>query len=79
MGKVAYEIKTIKDLVTRAASKYQNRIAYRYMRKKELIEKSYEQVKKDCDAFGRTLSKLGMIGKHIAIIGPTSYEYLIAY
>lgn len=79
MGKVAYEIKTIKDLVTRAASKYQNRIAYRYMRKKEIIEKSYEQVKKDCDAFGSTLSKLGMIGKHIAIIGPTSYEYLIAY
>ena len=73
------EIKNITELVAKATKNYKDKVAYRYMRNRKIIEKTYKQVKKDCDAFGRTLEKLGMIGKHIAVIGPTSYEYLITY
>lgn len=73
------EIKNIGELVAEAAKKYSNKIAYRYMKDKEVIEKTYLEFKRDCDAFGRIIEKLGMVGKHIAVIGPTSYEYLVTY
>ena len=73
------EIQTIGQLVTEASKVYADKVAYRYMKGKEQIEKTYSQLKKDCDAFGRTLEQLGMIGKHIAVIGPTSYHYLVTY
>lgn len=73
------EIKHIGELVTEAAKEYSDKIAYRYMKNKELVEKTYTQFKMDCDAFSRTLEALGMQGKHIAVIGPTSYEYLVTY
>ena len=73
------EIKNIRELVTEAGKDYAERIAYRYIENKEMIEKTYAEVKADTDAFGRMLEKLGMVGKHVAVIGPTSYEYLVTY
>lgn len=34
---------------------------------------------RDLDALGNMLVSLGLTGKHIAIIGPTSYEWLLSY
>lgn len=72
-------VQNIGELVTKASEWYGDQVAYRYMKKKNIIEKTYSQLKKDCDAFGRTLEKLGMLGKHVAVIGPTSYEYIVTY
>lgn len=73
------EIKNIRELVTEAGKDYAECIAYRYIENKEMIEKTYAEVKADTDAFGRMLEKLGMVGKHVAVIGPTSYEYVVTY
>ena len=73
------EIKNIQELVAEAAKEYSNKVAYRYIENREIIEKTYLDIKQDSNAFCWTLEKLGMIGKHVAVIGPTSYEYLVTY
>lgn len=73
------EVKNIRELITEAAKAYTDGVAYRYMENREMVEKTFTQIKQDSDAFGRTLERLGMVGKHVAVIGPTSYEYLVTY
>ncbi|MBE5959950.1 MAG: long-chain fatty acid--CoA ligase [Lachnospiraceae bacterium] len=73
------EIKTMKELVDYAAAQYKEKAAYRYLRKKEVIEKTFKNVKEDSEAFARGLSRIAKDQEHVALIGPTSYEYLIAY
>ena len=73
------EIKTIYELVSEAAHDYAYHVAYRYIENKNMVEKTFADIKQDSDAFSRTLEKLNMVGKHVAVIGPTSYEYLVTY
>ena len=53
--------------------------AFRYKVKRELEEKTYEDLHRDTMAFGRMLEEKGMRGKHIAVIGPTSYGWITSY
>lgn len=72
-------ISTIKDIVDYAAETYGSNIAFRYRENKEIHEKQYVDVQKDSQAFSRTLEKLDMLGKHVAVIGATTYEWVISY
>ena len=42
------------------------------------VPKSYRELKQDIDAFGTALMDLGLKGKHIAVIGETRYEWVVA-
>lgn len=73
------EMNTMKDIIDYAAEKYGTATVLKYKVKKELVEKSYIQLKKDIEAFSRTLEKLGLLGKHVALIGTTTYEWIVSY
>lgn len=69
----------LKELVNDSAKLYGSRDAYRYIKGKNTVTKSFENVRDDSMAFSNSLKKLGLLGKHIAVIGSTSYEWIITY
>lgn len=73
------EVKNLRDIVDYSVAAYKDAPAYRYKVKKEIVEKTFTDVKKDTMAISRMLSDTGMEGKHIAIIGPTSYQWIISF
>lgn len=73
------DVRTMKELIDYAAIHYREKAAYRYLQKKEVIEKTFLEVKKDSEAFSRAISKKADEKAHVALIGPTSYEYIVAY
>lgn len=70
---------TMKDIIDYAADMHGDAPAIRWKVKKEIITKTFLDIKHDSDAFGRALETLGMQGKHVAVIGPTTYEWIAAY
>lgn len=71
---------TIRDILVQAESKFGAEDAIRYKgHKKEIITKSYTQLKKDSAAFSSALRERGMDGRHIALTGPTSYEWIVSF
>ena len=69
----AMAVNTMKDIINHGAECYGDQDAFRYKVRKEIRSKSYRQLKADCEAFSRGLESLGLLGKHIAVIGATSY------
>lgn len=63
------EANTLQEIISRAADSYGSQTAFRYKVKRELEEKTYEDLHRDTMAFGRMLEEKGMRGKHIAVIG----------
>lgn len=73
------EIKDLRQLVDYAAGRYGGRDAYRYKENGAVAAKSFLDLQRDTRAFGRALEALGMAGKHVAVVGPTSYQWIVAY
>lgn len=72
-------VQNLRDIVKYSAQKYGDQAAYRYKVKKELEDKSYNDVNADSMAFSRVVEALGMKGKHIALLGTTTYQWIISY
>ena len=79
---------TIRELLVAAEQDFGAQDAFRYKvkgggdsgKKEVKIEtKTYTQLKKDTESFSAALAALGQQGKHIAIVGPTSYSWVVAY
>ncbi len=71
---------TIRDILVQAEKKFGAEDAIRYKgHKKEIITKSYTQLKEDSAAFSGVLREWGMDGRHIALTGPTSYEWIVSF
>ena len=73
------EIRTMKDIIDYAADRYEDNCAIKYKVKKEIVSKTYCDIKKDSETFSRVLESLGMPEKHVAVIGKTSYPWIISY
>ena len=73
------QVKTMKDILDHAANTYGDRDAIRYKVRKEVASKSYLDVKQDSESVSCVLKSLNMLGRHVALIGPTSYEWMISY
>ena len=73
------DIQTLQDVIAHSVAAYGEQAAYRYKRKKEVIEKSYHDVGRDSMAVSRMLDRFGMTGKHIALIGTTTYEWIVSF
>lgn len=72
-------VQTMKDIIDYGAETYGSQAAFRYKVRKEVVEKTYLDVKRDSEAFSLALDGLGLLGTHVALIGPTSYEWVISY
>ncbi len=72
-------IKTIRDLVYTAAQRFGDDPFVRTRVKKEMVDKSFNTFKRDADAMGVWLQKNFGRRMHAAVIGSTSYEYLVCW
>ncbi len=79
---------TIRELLVEAEKEFNTCDAFRYKvkgadesgKKETKIEsKTYTQLKNDSECFSAVLAQLGEQGKHIAVIGSTSYSWVVAY
>ena len=57
---------TLWDIIRHGAEAYGEQTAFRYKIKKEIIDKTYNEVNLDSMAVSRAVEALGMKGKHIA-------------
>lgn len=73
------KIQSLKELVDFGASSYGEKIAYKYKENKEIHSKTFIDLKNDSRRFSNVLKKLNLLGKHIAVIGSTSYEWIVTY
>lgn len=73
------QINTMQDVICYAAETYGDNPAIRYKVKKEIVTKTFRDVKADSEAFSRLLEHFGMVGDHVAVIGPATYEWIISY
>lgn len=72
-------VQTLRDIVKYSTEAYGEQAAYRYKVKKEIEEKTHNDVNRDSMAISRTLESFGMKGKHVAILGTTTYQWIISY
>ncbi len=73
-------LSTIREILVQAQETYGDGDAVRYKAGPKKIEtKSYTQLREDSESFSRAMCALGEQGKHVAVIGSTSYHWLIAY
>ena len=71
---------TIREILVQSAGRLPNKDAIRYKKGKDEIEsKTYTQLKEDSERFSAVLKTLGEQGQHIAVVGATSYEWLVTY
>ena len=73
------EVKSIKELMQYSVSEAGERNAFRYKEGKEIIDVTYNEFQNDTFALGAALKNLGVDGKHIAVIGENSYNWLTVY
>ena len=71
---------TVRQILDGTEKKYGPEDAIRYkVGKNEIEAKSYTQLKEDSESFSNVLKNLGEQGKHISVIGATSYPWLVTY
>ena len=71
---------TVRGILVSTEERYGPEDAIRYkVSKNEVASKTYTQLKEDSESFSCALRDLGEQGSHIAVIGMTSYEWLVTY
>ena len=71
---------TVRQILVNTEKKYGPEDAIRYkISKNEIESKTYTQLREDSESFSNVLKDLGEQGNHIAVIGMTSYEWLVTY
>ena len=73
------QVSDLKDLLSKAESKFRERDAFRFKTPDGIQSKTYEQFAKDVNALGTALLCEGFSGKRIALLGETSYEWVVSY
>ncbi len=76
------DFENVRELVEWAAETYKDAIAYSFKEKphdKDVVKKSFAQLGEDVRALGVSFIKLGLRGKHCAVIGKFSYSWVRVY
>ena len=76
------EHENIRDLIEDVAVLYGNKTAFSYRIKpsdKESVGKSYVELRDDVRALSTEIISRGLAGKHIALIGKLSYDWVVVY
>lgn len=74
------KVSTIRELLVQAEENWGEEIVIRYKSGKGTVaEKSYTDLRKDSEHFSDLLETLKVRGGHVALIGPTSYEWILSY
>ncbi len=71
---------TIREILVQASERFGDQDAVRYKIGKDKIEsRTYDQLKQDSELFSGGLKAMDMQGKHVAIVGMTSYYWMVSY
>ena len=73
------EVNSIVEIAERAKRLYGNKTAYIFKERKEKVEKSYIDLVADSKALAQLLMKQNLKKGHIALIGASSYRYIVSY
>lgn len=76
------EFENIRSLIDYAAEKYGEKCAFSYRRSpldKENVNVSYTALRDDVRALGSALISRGLVGKHVALVGKISYQWILIY
>lgn len=73
------EMSDLKEMVWNKAKTAPNKTAFVYPCETGEMKKSYQDMKDDVNAFGTWMYSENIKGKHVAIIGENSYEWLVAF
>ena len=69
----------IRDIVEASAEKFSDYKAVKWLQKKEVLERSYAELWENVIAIRKGLQAEGFQGKHIALIGVSSVEWVESY
>ena len=72
-------VRTLRDIIRHGAEAYGSQTAFRDKVKKEIVDRTYLDVDRDSMAVSRMVESMGMEGKHIALIGTTTYQWIVSY
>ena len=72
-------VKTLRDLYERSAELYGDGILLKEKSGKDIIEKTFNDFRSDCHKLANYLLSETDKKFHAAVIGPTSYAYLVSY
>ena len=72
-------VETLRDIIRHGADTYGAQAAFRYKVKKQIEEKTYEELNRDTMAVSRMIEAFGMKGKHVALLGSTSYPWISSF
>lgn len=73
------EIKSLRDLVETSAELYGDKILYIYKRGEARYSFSYNDYRRDLYLLGEGMSRIGLMGRTVAVIGESCPEYMTAY
>lgn len=73
------EFINLKDFVNYCGTEFAEKTAFRYLKKKTEVAKSYKMFKEDVEALGTYFILKGYNRTHIAVIGENSYEWIVTY
>lgn len=73
------EFSNLKDFVNYCGTAFAEKTAFRYIKKKTEVAKSYKTFKEDVEALGTYFISKGYNRTHIAVIGENSYEWIVTY
>ncbi len=76
------KVTSIKEMLEIAVQEAGDKIAFEYKdetSKENIIKVTYQEFVQDTEELGTAISSIGMIDKHIAIIGENSYKWLTVY
>lgn len=70
---------TLTDLLKYSAERYGDKTCIRFLRSGKQIDKTYERLYSDSLSTAKHIAAVVPVRSHIAIIGKTSYEYLVYF
>ncbi len=70
---------TIKEFTDEIYEKYSDNIAYRFFRDEVITDRTYRNLRNDVYALASSFVGNGYKAKHIAILGGTSYEWIVSF
>jgi len=69
----------LQEFVKELSKVYGKRDAYRYIVDDVIVSKTFNDLEKDVNAVASWLVKQNWVGKHIAIIGSSSYQWVVTF
>ena len=79
-----HEINNFKELIDYSCEHYANNVSYKFKKNlgksnETVIEKTYQEIKKEIEGFSTSLLNLGLENKKIALISNNRYEWCTSY